>query len=108
VVFSNIVATGGDLASSITGLADHPLEDVTLSDISITMKGGATAAPAGATPEAEGDYPHAPMFGALPAHGLYVRHVRGLTLRNVRLMVETPDARPPLVLDDVKDLDQSR
>jgi polygalacturonase len=108
VIFSNIVATGGDLASSITGLADHPLEDVTLSDISITMKGGATTAPAGATPEAEGDYPHAPMFGALPAHGLYVRHVRGLTLRNVRLMVETPDARPPLVLDDVKDLDQSR
>jgi polygalacturonase len=101
VVFSNIVATGGELASSITGLPGHPLEDVTLADISISMKGGAAATVPGPVPEAAGDYPHAPMFGALPAHGLYVRHVRGLTLRNVRLLTEAPDARAPLVLDDV-------
>jgi polygalacturonase len=101
VIFSNIVATGGELASSITGLPEHPLEDVTLADISITMKGGAAATPPGPVPEAAGDYPHAPMFGALPAHGLYVRHVRGLTLRNVRLLTDAPDARPPQVLDDV-------
>jgi hypothetical protein len=44
------------------------------------------------------------MFGALPAHGLYVRHVEGLTLRNVRLRVEQADARPAAVFDDVKDL----
>jgi polygalacturonase len=102
VVFANIVATGGELASSITGLAGHPVEDVTLSDISLTMKGGAPSAAARPVPEAEHDYPHAPMFGALPASGLYVRHVRGLTLRNVRLLTETPDARPPLVIDDVE------
>lgn len=102
VMFSNIIATGGDLASSITGLPGHQVEDVTLSDISITMKGGEPAGPAGPVPEAAGDYPHAPMFGPLPASGLYVRHVRGLTLRNVRLMTEAPDGRPPLVLDDVE------
>ena len=107
VIFSNIVATGGDLASSITGLPGHPVEDVTLSDISITMKGGEPAAPAAPVPEAAGDYPHAPMFGALPASGLYVRHVRGLTLRNVRLMVEAPDGRPLLVLDDAERLDDA-
>ncbi|RAK58945.1 glycoside hydrolase family 28 protein [Phenylobacterium hankyongense] len=106
VIFSNIVATGGDLASSITGLRDHPVEDVTLSDISITMKGGERSAPAGPPPpEADGAYPHAPMFGPLPAHGLYVRHVRGLTLRNVRLMTEEPDARPSLVTEDVERAD---
>jgi hypothetical protein len=101
VIFSNIVATGADLASSITGLPGHPVEDVSLSDIDITMVGGQTTALAGPTPEAAGDYPHAPMFGALPASGLYVRHVRGLSLRNVRLRTAAPDARPPLVLDDV-------
>jgi polygalacturonase len=101
VIFSNIVATGADLASSITGLPGHPIEDVSLSDIDITMVGGPTTALAGPTPEAAGDYPHAPMFGALPASGLYVRHVRGLSLRNVRLRTAAPDARPPLVLDDV-------
>jgi polygalacturonase len=104
VMLSNIVATGGTLASSITGLAGHPVTDITLSDIDITMAGGEAQAPALGVPEAEGDYPHAPMFGALPAHGLYVRHVEGLTLRNVRLRVARPDARPALVFDDVKDL----
>jgi polygalacturonase len=104
VLFSNIVATGGDLASSITGLRGHPVEDVTLSNVSITMKGGQGPAPASAVPESEADYPHAPMFGPLPASGLYVRHVRGLTLDNVRLTVEAPDARPSLVTDDVQDL----
>jgi hypothetical protein len=78
------------------------VEDVTLSDVSLTMKGGGQAAAATAVPEAEHDYPHAPMFGALPASGLYVRHVRGLTLRNVRLLTEAPDARPPLVTEDVE------
>jgi polygalacturonase len=102
VVFSNIVATGGELASSITGLPDHPVEDVLLSNVSLTMKGGARTGPAGPVPEAEHDYPHAPMFGPLPASGLYVRHVRGLAMRNVRLLVEDPDARPALVTDDVK------
>ena len=46
VMFSNIVATGGTLASSITGLAGHPATDITLSDIDITMAGGETQAPA--------------------------------------------------------------
>jgi polygalacturonase len=101
VVFSNIIATGGTLASSITGLAGHPLHDVTLSDIDITMQGGEREQPKLDIPEAEKDYPHAPMFGPLPAHGLYVRHVEGLTLRNVRLSVATPDSRPAAVFDDV-------
>jgi len=102
VVFSNIIATGGDLASSITGLPGHPVEDVALSNVRISMKGGVVAAPTGPVPEAAGDYPHAPMFGPLPAHGLYVRHVQGLTLRDVHITVEAPDARPPIVLDDVR------
>lgn len=101
VIFSNIIATGGTLASSITGLPDHPIEDVTLSDISFTMRADAAAAVPASVPEAAGDYPHAPMFGPLPAHGLYVRHVKGLSMRNVKLLTDKPDARPPLVLDDV-------
>ncbi len=107
VIFSNIIATGGTLASSITGIPGHPLHDVTLSDIDITMQGGVRAQPkATAIPEAEKDYPHAPMFGPLPAHGLYIRHVDGLTLRNVRFSVVTPDSRPAVVLDDVLQVNQ--
>lgn len=101
VVFSDIVATGGDLASSITGLPDHPVEDVTLSNISFTMKGGGRSS-AIEPPEAASDYPHAPMFGPLPAFGLFARHVRGLTLSNVRLQTEAADERPATVLQDVE------
>jgi polygalacturonase len=104
VVFSNIIATGGTLASSITGLIGHPIRDVTLSDIDITMKGGQSDSPVLAVPEVAGDYPHAPMFGPLPVHGLYIRHAEGVTLRNVRLRVGASDARPAAMFDDVRDL----
>ena len=104
VVFSNIIATGGSLASSITGLPGHPVRGVTLSDVDITMAGGGSRGPA-AVPEAEKDYPHAPMFGPLPASGLYFRHVEGLALRNVRIQTVAPDARAAIVLDDVVDAD---
>jgi polygalacturonase len=104
VIFSNIVATGGSLASSITGLPNQRLNGITLRDIDFTMKGGGAPMKAD-VPEADGDYPHAPMFGALPASGLYVRHVDGLTMQNVRLGTDAPDGRPALVLDDVTGAD---
>lgn len=100
VQFNNIVATGGTLASSITGLPGHSLENVSLSNIDVTMLGGGQRLRA-PVPEAEGDYPHAPMFGPLPASGLYIRHVKGLNLTNVRFRTTKPDRRPTLVLQDV-------
>jgi hypothetical protein len=45
------------------------------------------------------------MFGTLPAYGFYVRHVEGLTMRNVQVRWEEPDARPAAIFDDVRDLD---
>jgi hypothetical protein len=45
------------------------------------------------------------MFGRLPAHGFYCRHVQGLRLRHVELRAAAAEARPALVCDDVKDLD---
>ena len=105
VTFSNIIATGGSLASSITGLPGYPVRGVTLSDVSITMAGGGRDPSPAEVPELPGDYPHAPMFGPLPAYGLYVRHADGLVLRNVRLRAATPDSRPAVVLDDVDDLE---
>ncbi len=45
------------------------------------------------------------MFGALPAYGLFCRHLRGLNLRNVSVGSGQPDQRPSLVCEDVQDLD---
>jgi polygalacturonase len=107
VVFSNIVATGGVLASSITGLPGHRIRAITLRDIDIAMAGGGQDRPI-SVPEAEADYPHAPMFGPLPAYGLYVRHVDGLVLHDVRFKAVRNDGRPAIFVDDVVRLDQDK
>lgn len=83
------------------------IEDVTLSDVHVTFPGGGTAEEAARRdiPELERQYPTPYMFGILPAYGLFARHVRGLSLHNVRFDLASPDLRPALVCDDVEDLD---
>jgi hypothetical protein len=106
VVISNVVATGCDrTGSSIVGLPDHLIENVTLSNIHLTCEGGAPASQIpGEVPEKPADYPEFNMFGILPAYGFYCRHVDGLTLRDVAVRFDKPDRRPALVLDDVRNL----
>ena len=87
LLVDDLIATGGTLASSITGLPGHPIENVTLRNIRISMAGSGKVAKID-VPELPGDYPHAPMFGPLPASGLYARHVDGLSLDRVRLRTD--------------------
>jgi polygalacturonase len=102
---SNVVAVGADMASSITGIPGRAVENVSVSDARIVMDGGGTAKQAEAeVPERESAYPAGRMFGQLPTHGFYVRHARGVVLRNVSVSCEKPDARPPLIADDVAGL----
>jgi hypothetical protein len=56
-------------------------------------------------PEKKAAYPEFSMFGELPAWGLYVRHVDGLTLKNISLRIEEQDYRHAVIFDDVKNLD---
>jgi hypothetical protein len=112
--------------AAIAGLPGHRVENVTLENIRVTYPGGGTMphheptsggissspessrAPvvttqpgAGASiPEKPSDYPEFSMFGDLPVWGLYLRHVDGITLKNVRLSVVRPDARPMIRADD--------
>jgi hypothetical protein len=108
ILISNIVGRNiGPTGCSIVGIPGHPVEDVALENISLRFAGGGTAEAAKRrdVPELEGEYPEATMFGNLPAYGFYVRHGRNLRLRNLDLGYERPDARPPLVLEDVDRLD---
>ncbi|NKF24104.1 glycoside hydrolase family 28 protein [Solimonas sp. C16B3] len=106
VVLSNIVADDVDprYAATIAGLPGHPVEDVSLSHIRITHRGGIGAASAQAPPEHAGAYPEPSMFGISPAQGLYARHVRGLHLDDVVIDAVRPDARTALQFDDVANL----
>ena len=56
-------------------------------------------------PEHPEKYPEARMFGELPSHGFFVRHVEGLSMSNLQLRTENPDVRPAMVFHDVRELD---
>ena len=106
ISFSNIIATGADKNCGIMllGHPGHPLENISLSNITVRNAGGGEAKLANReVPERAYDYPQAAWWGDMPAYGLYARHVRGLTVSNVRLQTAVPDARHALVLDDVHD-----
>jgi hypothetical protein len=102
------------IPSSITGLPGHPVENVVLEDIVIIYPGRGSKAYANMplwrlddVPELPNAYPEFSMFGELPAWGLYVRHVDGLTMKNVRLKAKEPDYRPAVVYDDVVKLNNA-
>ena len=104
VNISNVVIYNAEStrAAILSGIPGHPIEDVSLSNIQIWLKGGGTAEQAAIVPdEAETDYPEPFRMGEMPAYGFYLRHIKGLTMDNIQLHTMSDDARPPFVLDDV-------
>ena len=59
-------------------------------------------------PESESEYPEFHMFGELPSWGFYVRHVKGLSMKDIHLKVLEHDFRPAFVFDDVENLEMEK
>ena len=88
--------------SILSGIPDGSIEDVSIHDVLIVSQGGGSAEQAAIQlPENEAKYPEPSMFGATPAYGFYVRHMKGLSMSNIRLKTENADARPAFYLEDV-------
>ncbi len=97
--------------SSIVGMKGYAIENVVLENIEINYPGRASKGMAyiplsrlNQVPEAVRDYPEFSMFGELPAYGFYVRHVNGISMKNVKLTLDDSDFRPAFVFDDVQNL----
>ena len=107
VVISNITAREVEkIGCSVTGLPGHPIRGVTLSNLRFSFPGGGSEEDyRKPVEELEDEYPEALMFGNLPAWGIYCRHVEGLRLENIDLELESADARPALMFEDVQNLD---
>lgn len=104
ITISNLTASGADprYASIIAGIAGYPIEDVTISDVRIVYRGGGTAEDAAIEPpEKDAAYPEPSMFGKIPAYGFFVRHAKNLTVRNMDVSFEQPEARPAVMLQTV-------
>jgi polygalacturonase len=96
--------------SSIVGMPDAMIENVTLKNIEIHYPGGGNIAYAKVgldeldkVPEMESSYPEFSMFKELPAWGFFVRHAKGIKFENVSLFCAKKDYRTAIVLDDVHD-----
>ncbi|MGD0307198.1 MAG: glycoside hydrolase family 28 protein [Candidatus Acidiferrales bacterium] len=107
ILITNVTSSGAvQLPSSISGLADFPVEDIKMSDVYLEQVGGGTAEMAQLIPpEREKDYPEPNMFGALPATGFFIRNARNIEMSNVEIATLAPDARPAFTLVDVNGAD---
>lgn len=107
VTISNIQATGiGVTGCSISGIPNHPVEDITLDNIRLTFVGGGKADLIDRViPEEEEAYPRFGQFGKLPSYGIFVRHGDNIMFENVQVDYESTDQRPAFVFDDVNGLD---
>ena len=93
-------------ASIISGIPGHYIEDVKLSNILVLHQGGGTRQDAAIQPpEIENVYPDPNRFGPMPAHGFFIRHVKGISMRDVELKYIKEDLRPPMLLEDVHGAD---
>ena len=100
--------------SGIVGIPDIPIENVILKNVEIIYPGGGNKnyAYCGTSPEELDSipemidvYPEFSQFKELPSWGLFIRHAKGITLDNVRLVAEAKDYRPAIVADDVQGLE---
>jgi polygalacturonase len=113
IIISNVVSynsvsqMGG--AGLILGLADHPIEDVKISDLYMEHRGGGTKELAArVVEEQETGYPEPKNFGDIPSSGFYLRHVRNIDFTNIEIAWSHPDQRPVFSLADVNGIDLFR
>ena len=99
--------------SSICGIPDNRIENITLENIHIRYPGRASKGMAYIplwrlkdVPEQINKYPEFTMFGELPAWGFFVRHADGIHFKNVHLSLDADDFRPPFVFDDTLNIEK--
>jgi hypothetical protein len=91
-------------AGMVMGIPGHYIEDLTLSNIRIYYRGGASKDAIDKEVAQNIDmYPDPYRWHSLPAYGMYFRYVKGLKVSDVVLRYMNRDERPAFVLDDVFD-----
>jgi uncharacterized protein (DUF362 family) len=90
----------------ITGIPGHPIERLTLENIEIELPGGGTVAEGRhEVPEAIDQYPEVKAFGpTIPARGVWMRHVDGVTMSGIVIKTAAPDLRPVFVAQDAQNV----
>jgi polygalacturonase len=91
---------GSAISGTTRGGKTYPVRNVTFEDVHLTYAGDQSSIPTD-PPEYDGQYPDPNLWGTLPAAGLFLRHVQGLTLHASTVEVKGRDARSAIVERDV-------
>ncbi|HTC76196.1 MAG TPA: glycoside hydrolase family 28 protein [Edaphobacter sp.] len=109
IVVNNLVSynTAPHISSILSGIPDHAIRDVKISNVYIQHGGGGTADDAKIVmPENADKYPDPGMFGpTTPSQGFFLRHVTNLEMSHVEIQPATPDQRPSFYLEEVNRAD---
>lgn len=87
--------------SLISGIENHPVENVVIRDLDIgTIGGGTKAMSESEVPELEDGYPDAQDFlrHGLPSYGFYIRHAKDICLKGIKVKPKAKEQRPMLTI----------
>ncbi|HEY4148176.1 MAG TPA: glycosyl hydrolase family 28 protein [Chitinophagaceae bacterium] len=95
---------GPGVGSVISGIPGSEIENLLMENCHFLYYGSRmdTSLVNREVPENIKTYPEFNLLGVCPAYGLYTRHARNVTYRNVDIKCLQADVRPAIVLDDVK------
>jgi hypothetical protein len=91
---------GRVFTSAISGRPESSLENIVLENVKIVYPGGGQTEQSAIIPPYPKDYSPRSL-GERPAAGFYIRHVKGLTFRNVELVFEHAEGRPAILASEV-------
>jgi polygalacturonase len=99
-VTGTALSDGGSYTSTITGLPGHPVTDVTLTNVNLTVPGGDPASDATITPP-EKPTSYVPKdYGTRPSYGWWLRHVGNITFQSDKVGFSANDGRPAFQTTD--------
>lgn len=101
------VKNATQMAILISGIPEHAIKNVHISNVTVSLPGGGTADDAKVElAENIADYPEVTMFGKImPAAGIYIRHANNIKLDNINLIIEKADKRPSIIAKNVHSFD---
>ena len=104
ITFNHVTGThlsdlGANYTSTITGMPGHPVSDVTVENVDLTVPGGDPASDATIVPPTEyGSYVPKDL-GTRPSYGWWLRNVSGISFTSDTVGFDANDGRPAFVSD---------
>ncbi|WP_299555880.1 glycoside hydrolase family 28 protein [Seonamhaeicola sp.] len=81
-----------------SGTPDHLLGKINIENVKVDLPGGATSEDAKrVVPENITEYPEFTKLGPTPAYGLFARHIKNLSIKDVSFSLRDEDAREEIV-----------